>query len=158
MSKDPWSPNEYDKNASFVPLLGSAILDALDPQPGERILDLGCGNGVLTKVLASRCGSVVGIDASPEMINTASSSSSSSDANIEYHVVDGHHLQSWFDATQQHPFDAVFSNAGKFFFSYDFDSIDFLSLTRNSPPLAQGTRQGDPRDPSRPEARRTLCR
>ena len=35
-------------SAAFVAELGEAALDLLDPQPGERILDIGCGDGALT--------------------------------------------------------------------------------------------------------------
>ena len=50
------------------PSLGGAALDLLDPQPGERILDVGCGDGTLTRKIVERGATVVGIDNSPEMI------------------------------------------------------------------------------------------
>ena len=43
-----WSAADYAKNAAFVPRLGDAVLQLLNPQPGELILDLGCGDGALT--------------------------------------------------------------------------------------------------------------
>ena len=46
MSVNPasvWSPADYASNAAFVPKLGAAALALLDPQPGEMIVDLGCG-------------------------------------------------------------------------------------------------------------------
>lgn len=51
--------------------LGGAALDLLDPQPGERILDIGCGEGTLTKKIIDRGSIVLGIDNSPEMIAAA---------------------------------------------------------------------------------------
>jgi protein-L-isoaspartate O-methyltransferase len=40
-----WSPADYRQNASFVPELGAPMIARLDPKPGERILDIGCGDG-----------------------------------------------------------------------------------------------------------------
>ncbi|KAI9259022.1 S-adenosyl-L-methionine-dependent methyltransferase [Phascolomyces articulosus] len=107
--QDSWSASNYDTHASFVPKLGNIILDKLNAQSSERILDFGCGDGVLTQQLAQKCHTVVGIDASPDMIAKAQSSSSTS--AIAYHVVNGHYLNQWFDKENQEPFDAVFSNA-----------------------------------------------
>jgi len=51
-----------------------AVLDALDPRPGERVLDLGVGPGLLTAAVAERVGAsgaVAGIDVSPDMLAIA---------------------------------------------------------------------------------------
>lgn len=110
-SKDHWSAEDYKHHASFVPKLGSIILEMLNAQPDERILDFGCGDGILTAELAKRCKSVVGIDSSRVMIDKAKQSFPG-DGNIEYHVADGQELALWFQESGQQPFDAVFSNAG----------------------------------------------
>ena len=70
-SDQRWNPREYAENARFVSDLGAPVLALLAPQPGERILDLGCGDGALTKRLADAGCDVVGIDASREMIAAA---------------------------------------------------------------------------------------
>ena len=44
-SSQRWDPEEYARTARFVSDLGAAALALLDPAPGERILDLGCGDG-----------------------------------------------------------------------------------------------------------------
>ena len=94
-----WNPAQYDKNARFVSDLGMPVVALLSPQPGECILDLGCGDGALTIKLA-QCGcNVVGIDSSPEMIATAQS------RGLDARILDGQSLS--FD----NAFDAVFSNA-----------------------------------------------
>src|SRR5262249_52670220 len=94
-----WSPSAYAHHAAFVPALGAGILEKLAPVAGERILDLGCGDGSLTERLIERGARVVGIDASPEMVAAARA------RGIDAHVMDATRL------TFDHEFDAVFSNA-----------------------------------------------
>lgn len=66
-----WNPETYSRNAAFVPQLGSGVLEWLAPQSGENILDLGCGDGQLTELIAASGAVVTGIDASPEMVAAA---------------------------------------------------------------------------------------
>ncbi|KAG0232606.1 S-adenosyl-L-methionine-dependent methyltransferase [Mortierella sp. GBAus27b] len=101
---DKWSSEKYVKNASFVPALGAPVLQLLDPQPHERILDLGAGDGVLTLDLEKRSQSVVAIDASADMIEAAKKNGCQ-----DARVVDGYELADHELANGQ--FDAVFSNA-----------------------------------------------
>ena len=94
-----WSPSDYAANAAFVPALGAPVLELLDPHPGERILDLGCGDGVLTEKIVAAGADVVGVDASVDMIEAAKA------RGLDAHVMDGQALA--FESE----FDAVFSNA-----------------------------------------------
>ena len=94
-----WSPDTYARNASFVPALGQSVLDCLAPQPGERILDLGCGDGTLTAKLVERGANVVGVDGSEAMVAAARAK------GIDARLMDARALT--FDGE----FDAVFSNA-----------------------------------------------
>ena len=98
-SAQRWSAERYAENAAFVPALGAPLVDRLDPKPGERILDLGCGDGTLTADLAVRGCIVVGADASVEMIAAAQAK------GLDARIVDAQQLP--FDAE----FDGVFSNA-----------------------------------------------
>lgn len=68
-----WDPKAYEKNGAFVHGLASGVLEWLAPQPGERILDLGCGDGQLTVKLIAAGASVLAVDASPQMVEAARS-------------------------------------------------------------------------------------
>src|SRR5919201_3373735 len=59
-----WNPQRYAEHAHFVPALGQPLLELLRLQAGERILDLACGDGVLSKKMADQGGVVVGVDSS----------------------------------------------------------------------------------------------
>jgi SAM-dependent methyltransferase len=97
--RQTWDPEGYARNASFVPELGAPVVERLAPRPGERILDLGCGDGVLTERLIALGATVVGIDGSPEQVAAARA------RGIDARVGDGERLE--FDEE----FDAAFSNA-----------------------------------------------
>ena len=70
-STSKWNADDYARIGAFVAELGEAALDLLDPQPGELILDIGCGEGTLTQKIIERGATVLGIDNSPEMIAAA---------------------------------------------------------------------------------------
>ena len=70
-STSKWDAGDYARVGAFVAELGSAALDLLDPRTGERILDIGCGEGTLTRRIIERGATVLGIDNSPEMIAAA---------------------------------------------------------------------------------------
>jgi len=82
-----------------VPALGAGILARLAPKQGERILDLGCGDGTLTVQIADLGASVVGVDSSPAMVAAARA------RGIDARLMNISALS--FD----NEFDAVFSNA-----------------------------------------------
>ena len=94
-----WNPADYIANAAFVPALGAQVVALLDPQPGEQILDLGCGDGALTKKLVAAGAKVVAVDAWSGMVAAAKT------RGLDVRLGDGHDLP--FRAE----FDAVFSNA-----------------------------------------------
>ena len=94
-----WDAAAYDKHARFVSDLGAEILSWLDPKPGERILDVGCGDGALTQRLVDAGAEVVGVDTSDSLLAAAR------ERGLDARRMDGQDLR--FDAE----FDAVFSNA-----------------------------------------------
>jgi SAM-dependent methyltransferase len=98
-STSKWNAADYARVGGFVAELGQAALELLDPRLGERILDVGCGDGTLTKKIAQRGATVTGIDNSLEMIRAAHAN------GVDALVVDA--AEMGFDSE----FDAAFSNA-----------------------------------------------
>lgn len=98
-AEQTWTASGYDKNARFVSDLGDGVLQWLAPQAGERILDLGCGDGALTERLLEAGATVVGVDASESMVEGARS------RGIDARLGSGESL------AFAEEFDAVFSNA-----------------------------------------------
>jgi SAM-dependent methyltransferase len=98
-STSKWKADDYARVGGFVAELGGAALDLLDPQAGERILDIGCGEGTLTQKIGERGATVLGIDNSPEMISAARAK------GIDAVLLDV------ADMTFSSEFDAAFSNA-----------------------------------------------
>jgi len=98
-STSQWDASDYARVGGFVPALGQAALELLDPQPGEAILDVGCGDGVLTQQILECGASVVGIDNSLSMVGAARA------RGLDARLMDAAQLK--FGEA----FDAVFSNA-----------------------------------------------
>ena len=98
-TNQPWVAADYAQHAAFVPALGNAVFELLGPRPGERILDLGCGDGVLTERLVAAGASVLGTDIEDDMLDAARG------RGLDVRKIDGQRL----DFTSE--FDAVFTNA-----------------------------------------------
>lgn len=100
-TKDLWNANLYDEKHSFVSNYGHELIELLNAKQGEKVLDLGCGTGDLTNVLAGLNLDVVGIDHSENMIQQAQSKY----PDIPFYIADATRL------SYQNEFDCVFSNA-----------------------------------------------
>ncbi|MGH2645856.1 MAG: class I SAM-dependent methyltransferase, partial [Chitinophagaceae bacterium] len=96
-----WNAELYDDKHAFVFKYGESVLELLDVKPGERILDLGCGTGYLTKEIKQHGAEVVGMDASADMISRAAKEH----PDVDFLLGDA------TDFLFTEPFDAVFSNA-----------------------------------------------
>ena len=98
-STSTWDAADYARVGGFVPALGRAALALLDPQRGETILDIGCGDGTLTLEIKSRGAEMVGIDNSLSMIGAARAK------GLDARLMDA------ADLKFSEAFDAAFSNA-----------------------------------------------
>ena len=108
-SKDHWTHSAYNASASFVPLLTTEILQWLDPQPTDAILDLGCGDGVLTVKIANMCSSIDGFDASANLLESAKKSYGTV-SNVTWSMVDCRYLETSTEI-EKGRYNKVFSNA-----------------------------------------------
>jgi SAM-dependent methyltransferase len=94
-----WNAVTYERNARFVADLAGEVVAWLDAQPGERVLDVGCGDGALTARLAATGAELVGVDASPDLLGAARG------RGLDVRECDANALPFLRE------FDAVFSNA-----------------------------------------------
>lgn len=94
-----WSATGYAENGRFVADLGTPVLDLLAAQPGERVLDIGCGDGALTEKIAATGAVVTGVDSSEDLLAAARA------RGLDVRRMDAQHL------SFQGEFDAAFSNA-----------------------------------------------
>jgi trans-aconitate 2-methyltransferase len=69
----PWDPNQYNKFQTERAAPFDDLWRMIEPRPYLRVLDLGCGDGHLTRALADRLPSsdTLGLDSSPEMLARA---------------------------------------------------------------------------------------
>jgi trans-aconitate 2-methyltransferase len=96
-----WDVERYEARHSYVWNLGASLVELLDPKPGERILDLGCGSGQLTHQISESGAAAIGVDNAPAMIAQARLNY----PKLKFLLADAAGLQ------LDQPVDGVFSNA-----------------------------------------------
>src|SRR5690349_10036713 len=101
MPEVKWNTELYNLQHNFVYKFGENVIEWLDPQVGEKILDVGCGTGQLADIIHNAGALVTGIDASPEMIKKAKENYD----DIKFFVKDA------TDFSFEEKFDEAFSNA-----------------------------------------------
>jgi len=96
-----WNAEKYSADFSFVHNYGNDVVNLIDTTNVKTVVDLGCGNGVITNSLAEKGFSVIGIDGSKEMIEIARNRY----PDIKFIYSDA------TDFILENPVDVVFSNA-----------------------------------------------
>ena len=96
-----WDANKYTADFSFVHQYGNSVIELIDADKGSSVLDLGCGNGALTKALQDKGYLVKGLDASGDLLDIAKE---------KYPAIDFIQGDA-ADFTLSEPVDVVFSNA-----------------------------------------------
>ncbi|GAB3279238.1 class I SAM-dependent methyltransferase [Actinocorallia lasiicapitis] len=108
-----WAVATYDSAFGYVSAHGAPLIDLLDPQPGEKIIDLGCGAGMLTAELSARGADPLGLDGNPHLIAQAGRQF----PELSFAVGDPH------DFTVADSYDAVISSSALHWMARDPDAV-----------------------------------
>ena len=110
MQSAAWSAGAFEEVAPTIQDMHVALVEALDPQPGERLLDVGCGAGNLAELAARAGADVTGLDLSPRLIGVAKERAEAEGLEIEYRVGDAENLD-----VEDASFEKVVSSVGMIF-------------------------------------------
>lgn len=108
------SYENYMVPSLFAPW-ASYLIERADPQPGERVLDIACGTGIVARKVAPHVGSqgtVIGLDVDPDKVNVARAAAELDRLTIKWHTGPAEQLP-FPDAT----FDLIFCQFGLMFFT-----------------------------------------
>ena len=132
MQSAAWSAGSFEEVADSIHDMHVALVGALDPQPGDRWLDVGSGAGNLAELAAGGGAKVTGIDLSPRLVEVARARAEVRGYEIEYRVGDAESLDV-ADAS----FDKVTSSVGMIF-APDHDAVahELARVTRPGGRLA----------------------
>ncbi len=106
-----WANGPYEKVSDTLGDIHDLVIERLGPQAGERWLDLACGTGAVSELAAAAGASVVGIDLSPGLIDTARALAAERGLSVDYRVGDCENLEGVEDAS----FDVLSSTVGIMF-------------------------------------------
>jgi SAM-dependent methyltransferase len=105
-----WGSGPYQGITETIPDIHRAVIERLDPSPGQRLLDLACGTGAVAELAAERGADVVGVDIAPALIEQARERAAGRGLEIEYLVGDAEAL-----GLDSASFDLVASTCGVMF-------------------------------------------
>src|ERR687894_3158597 len=106
-----WGNGPYQNITETLVDIHDLVVERLDPQPGERWLDLACGTGAMAELAARAGADVTGVDLAPVLIETAQANAADKGLDIDYRVGDCERLEGVEDAS----FDVVSSTVGIMF-------------------------------------------
>jgi ubiquinone/menaquinone biosynthesis C-methylase UbiE len=105
-----WGAGPYQGVTETITDLHRAVIERLDPQPGQRLLDLATGTGAVAELAAATGAEVVGVDIAPALIEQAKERATTSGLDIDYRVGDAEALD-----LEDASFDLVSSTCGVMF-------------------------------------------
>jgi len=105
--RETWSSGDFNEIARQNVVMAEALCDAVDPHPGQRVLDVACGSGTAALIAERRYCSVTGIDFVPGLIDRAMRRARANGQAIDFHVGDAQNMPFPDDS-----FDAVLSVYG----------------------------------------------
>ena len=123
-----WGAGPYQGVTETIADLQREAIERLDPQPGQRLLDLACGTGAAAELAAATGAEVVGVDIAPALIEQAKGRAAERGLEIDYRVGDAEALE-----LEDGSFDLVISTCGVMF------APDHEAVARE---LARVTKQG----------------
>lgn len=109
-----WLAN-LDRFEGMIAPIGAALLTQADCQPGERVLDLGCGGGATTLAIAEAVaphGAAFGLDIAPMLIARAKQRAAATGSAARFVCADAASA-----SLDEPPFDRLFSRFGSMFFA-----------------------------------------
>jgi SAM-dependent methyltransferase len=112
-----WGSGPYQGITETITDIHEAVIARLDPQPGQRLLDLACGTGAVAERAATTGADVVGVDIAPALIEQARQRAAERGLDIDYRVGDAEALE-----FEDESFDLVTSTCGVMF-APDHDAI-----------------------------------
>jgi SAM-dependent methyltransferase len=123
-----WGNGPYQRVTETLGDIHERVIEALDPAPGDRWLDLACGTGAIAERACAAGAQVTGVDLAPVLIETAKERADAAGLDVDYVVGDVEALD-FEDAS----FDKVSSTLGIMF------APDHEAVARE---LARVTKQG----------------
>ncbi len=90
--KQIWSKGDFNEIARQNVVMAEALCKAVDPDPGQKVLDVACGSGTAALVAARRYCKVTGIDYVPELLQRARKRSEASGLKVDFVNADAQKL------------------------------------------------------------------
>jgi ubiquinone/menaquinone biosynthesis C-methylase UbiE len=90
--KQTWSKGDFNEIARQNVIMGETLCQAVDPHPGQKVLDVACGSGTTALVAARRYCDVTGIDYVPGLIDRARKRAEASGLDADFRVADAQEL------------------------------------------------------------------